>query len=234
MSYSFDSRIRFSEIGEDRKLSLNSIINYFQDCSNFHSEEVNLGLDTLEQRNRAWMLSSWQICVCRRPVMGELVTVSTWPYQFKGFYGYRNFTMTGADSEMIAYANSIWIFLDPSVGTPVRVELADVNGYGMEEKLEMDYAPRKIKVPDGGDWLEPFQIRRSHLDVYHHVNNGQYIQLAQEYMPKDFEIRQMRSEYKMQAVLDSVMVPMVHEEDGVYTVVLCNEEKQPYTIVEFR
>lgn len=234
MSYSFDSRIRFSEICEDRKLSLNSIINYFQDCSNFHSEAVNLGLDTLDQHRRIWMLASWQICICHRPEMCEPVTVSTWPYHFKGFYGYRNFRMTGPEDEMLAYANSIWIFLDAATGTPVRVAPQDVNGYGMDEKLAMDYAPRKINIPDAGDWREPMRIKRSHLDVYHHVNNGRYIQLAQDYLPPDFEIRQMRAEYKQQAVENSIIVPRVHYEDGVYTVVLYNEEKQPYTVVEFQ
>ena len=33
--YSFKSRVRYSEVGEDKKLSLNGIINYFQDCSTF-------------------------------------------------------------------------------------------------------------------------------------------------------------------------------------------------------
>lgn len=28
--YSFKSRVRYSEVGEDKKLSLNSIINYFR------------------------------------------------------------------------------------------------------------------------------------------------------------------------------------------------------------
>lgn len=234
MSYSFDSRIRFSEIGEDRKLTLNGIINYFQDCSNFHSEEVGLGLGSLEQRNRAWMLLSWQICVNRRPAMGEQVTVSTWPYQFKGFYGSRNFQLKSKSGEMLAYANSLWVFLDAESGTPARIEPQDAEGYGIEERMDMDYAPRKIKLPADGEWMEPFQIRGSHLDLYHHVNNGQYIQLAKEYLPRDFEISQLRAEYKMQAVLNSVVVPMVHCQDGVYTVVLCNEEKQPYTTIEFK
>lgn len=38
MKYSFDSRVRYSEIGEDRHLTLNGMINYFQDCSTFQSE----------------------------------------------------------------------------------------------------------------------------------------------------------------------------------------------------
>lgn len=31
--YSFDSRVRYSEVDEDRKLSLTGVINYMQDCS---------------------------------------------------------------------------------------------------------------------------------------------------------------------------------------------------------
>ena len=29
----------------------------------------------------------------RYPKLAEHITVSTWPYSFKGFYGYRNFTI---------------------------------------------------------------------------------------------------------------------------------------------
>ena len=38
MKYSFTSRIRYSEIGEDGCLTLPGLINYFQDCSTFQSE----------------------------------------------------------------------------------------------------------------------------------------------------------------------------------------------------
>lgn len=234
MSYSFDSRIRFSEIGEDRKTTVNSIINYFQDCSNFHSNMLNLGIDTLEERGRAWMLSGWQVCINRRPVMGEEVTIATWPYDFKGFYGYRNFVLKTLSGEILAYANSIWVYLDDKSGAPVRVKLSEVEGYGIEDKFEMEYAPRKVAVPKESEEREAFKVVRHNIDVYHHVNNGQYIQMATEYIPADFEVRQVRAEYKNQAVYGSVIIPMVHQEDDIYTVTLCNEERQPYAVIEFQ
>ena len=40
--YSFDSFVRYSEVGEDKKLTLDGIINYFQDCSTFQSEELQV------------------------------------------------------------------------------------------------------------------------------------------------------------------------------------------------
>ena len=63
--YSFDSRVRYSEVDEDRKLSLTGVINYLQDCSTFQSEDLNQGIDYLTKKHRAWLLASWQIIVDR-------------------------------------------------------------------------------------------------------------------------------------------------------------------------
>ena len=60
MNYSFNSRVRYSETGENGKLTLPGVLNYFQDCCTFHAESVGLGGDVLKARDRAWVLSSWQ------------------------------------------------------------------------------------------------------------------------------------------------------------------------------
>ena len=91
--YSFNSKVRYSEVGEDKKLSLNGVINYFQDCSTFQSEELQLGVGVLEEMHRVWVLSSWQIVMERYPDLCEEITIATWPYYFQGFCGYRNFIM---------------------------------------------------------------------------------------------------------------------------------------------
>ena len=41
MIYSFDGRVRYSETGENGLLTLPGILNYFQDCSTFQSEDSN-------------------------------------------------------------------------------------------------------------------------------------------------------------------------------------------------
>ena len=67
MSYSFKGRVRYSEIGEDGCLTLPGIQNYYQDCCTFQSENIGQGMEALEERQRAWVLSSWQIVVNRYP-----------------------------------------------------------------------------------------------------------------------------------------------------------------------
>ena len=45
--YSFTSRIRFSEVDTHLNLTLGSVIDYFQDCSTFHSEAVGMNIARL-------------------------------------------------------------------------------------------------------------------------------------------------------------------------------------------
>ena len=231
--YAFDSRIRYSETDSEGRLTLNALLNYFQDCSTFHSEDVGLGIGYMKEIGQVWVLSAWQIVVNRYPQLGEKVRIVTLPYELKAFLGYRNFAMLDEKGEYIAKANSLWSLLDMTTGKPVAVNEAMHKGYGIDEKLDMDYAPRKITVPEGGQLLESIVVKKHHLDTNHHVNNGQYVNIAMEYLPDDFLIHQMRAEYKKQAFLDDVLYPCVVSVESGYVVSLRDEEGRPYVSVEF-
>ncbi len=231
--YSFDARIRYSETDSNGNLTLASLLNYFQDCTTFHSEDLGLGLDYLAAHHQVWVLSSWQIVVERYPRLSERVRVGTAPYEFKGFLGFRNFMMMTEDGEYLAKANSLWSLLDTDTWKPTAPPAEMLQGYVLSERLDMDYAPRKIKVPEGGGDREVIVVRKHHLDTNHHVNNGQYVDMAMEFLPEDFFIGQMRAEYKKQAFLEDVLHPYVAEEDGRVVVALNDAEGRPYVIVEF-
>ncbi len=233
MSYSFHSRIRYSEVGEDERLTLNGIINYFQDCSTFQSEDIGLGLRALKRKKRGWVLNSWQIVVEKYPALGANVEIATWPYSFKGFMGSRNFTLKSYTGELLAYANSLWVFMDLEKGRPAIISKEFLEGYELEDELSMEYASRKIPVPRTSLKRESFPVHTYHLDTNHHVNNGQYIQMAREFIPSDFPVYQMRAEYKKQARLGDIIVPKVHEDETSYIVALCTKDGEPYTVVEF-
>ena len=47
--YTFDSRVRYSETGEEGLLSLPAIVDYFQDVSTFQSEDLGIGIDFLKE-----------------------------------------------------------------------------------------------------------------------------------------------------------------------------------------
>ena len=232
--YTFDSRVRYSEVGVDGNMTIESLLDYFQDCSTFHSEDVGLGVDYLNELHMVWMLSSWQICVNRYPHLCERITIGTAPYEFRGFIGYRNFEMKTTEGEVLAYANSIWSLMDIQRMTPAKPNEQMLRGYSLEEKYPMEYAPRKIAMPEGGKDIEPFTVKQHHLDTNNHVNNGQYVRMAMDCIAKDFDIRQLRVEYKSQAKLNDVICPVAaaSEDCRMYTVSLNKEDGSPYSIVE--
>lgn len=231
--YTFDSRIRYSEVDSEGRLTMASLINYFQDCSTFQSEDLGLGIKRLQEQHLAWVLCFWQIVVERYPELGENVRIGTQPYELKGFLGHRNFAMMDERGEYLARANSLWSLLNTDTGKPVPVTEEMKEKYVLAPKLDMEYASRKIIVPEGGSGGEPVVVRKHHLDTNHHVNNQQFIDIAMGYLPEEFVIGQVRAEYRKQAFLDNVLVPRVVPAGEKFIVTLTDETGAAYVTAEF-
>ncbi len=231
--YSFTNRVRYSEVDINRQLDLAGIINYFQDCTTFQSEDLHVGIDYMDEVNRAWMLSSWQIIVNRNPIFGETITTSTWAYDFDSMFGYRNFTITDKSDDVCAYANSIWILVDLNTGHPIKLNKELTSAYPLTDRINMDYAPRKIQIPPDLQEGQPIIVVSSFLDTNNHVNNGQYIKIAEEFLPEDFITHEMRADYRASALLGDTIIPEYMISDKECIVTLCKPNGKPYAVIQF-
>lgn len=233
--YTFSSKIRYSELDETGHLSIEALLDYFQDCSTFQSEELGIGRKYLTEHQMVWVMSYWQIIVERYPQIGEKVTIGTAPYEFKGFLGCRNFWMKSEAGENLACANSIWSLLSTQTGYPVKPEPKMLESYALEPKLDMNYAPRKILIPARLEEGAPVEIHRHHLDSNHHVNNGQFVRIAMENLDCADKIRQLRVEYKKQVHLGEWLVPCTGiTEEKNRVIVLKNREGDICCILELQ
>lgn len=136
-------------------------------------------------------------------------------------------------SFLLMAINSIWVFMDLAAGRPTKPGKEEVEAYGMEPALEMEYAPRKIKLSEKAILVDTFPVRKYHIDTNNHVNNCQYVQMAMEVLREDMRIRQVRVEYKKSAVYGDVILPKIAEETSRTVVELCDMEERPYAVVEF-
>ena len=229
--YTFDSRIRYSETDENKRLTLISLIDYFQDCSTFQSEDLGVGLSYTDALGAAWILNFWQIDIERLPMLGERVVTGTQPYAFKGFIGLRNFMMRTAEGEMLARAASVWSLMDLKNLRPVRPTDRMIEQYAVADPFDMEYEPRKIPLPetDCPDLirLAPVRVQPEHLDTSHHVNNARYAAFtvtAAEEAGISVPMDRYCIEYKKQARLDDVIWPVVRKDaDGTVTAALMDE-----------
>ncbi len=232
--YQFDAKIRYSEVDEDGYLSLNGMMNYLQDTSTFHSESCGSGIEELKRKDRVWVLGGWQITIYRRPKFLEQIRVITMPYDFKGILGYRCFEIRDVNDEVCVFANSIWCYMQISTMRPVKVTQDEIALYEPLSAPPAQIAERKVKTEPGGQRKDAFYVRREHLDTNHHVNNGQYVNMAAEYLPEACTIKELRAEYRSQAHLGDVIVPVITEKEDSVTVILGNGDKKVYAVIAFR
>ena len=232
--YEFNGRVRYSEIDHRGTMTLPALINYFQDCSTFHSESIGLGMERLKLKKKAWVLSYWQIIIDRYPKLYEKITTGTFATEFKVLFGNRNFYMKDEEGGRIACGNSIWVFMDLEKGRPCRPAEEDIAPYGVNEPLDMPYEDRKISVPEVFEDREPFPVRKYHIDTNEHVNNCQYVQMALEMLSGDISVRQVRVDYKKSAVLGDIIYPGVAQDQGRIVTELWDENKRPYAVIEMK
>lgn len=235
--YTFDSRIRYSETDSECKLTLETLLDYFQDCSTFHSEDLGIGLEYLNERNLFWVLISWQIVIDRYPLLGERVTIGTFPYEFKGCLGYRNFCMLDETGSCLAKANSLWTLLARDTLRPGHPTQEMLEKYTLEEKLPMEYAGRKIDIPENSGMEGSITVMPWHLDTNNHVNNGQFVRMALSELSLHSPVIQLRAEYKRQAHLGDVLHAYVGCRKGeagqsIWVVSMQDEQGGVYANVE--
>ena len=240
MIYTYTSRVRYSEIDENARMTLFSLINNLQDCCTFHGEEVGVGLEYNMARGQAWIVADLQMRIWRYPRFGERIRVTTWASGFRGMIARRNFRVETEDRELLAEAATEWVFMDLTTRKPIRIP-AEQEVYGLhpEETLREDMGGRKIRLPEEMPEQTPFVIQEHHLDTNRHVNNAQYVRMAMRYLPAGFETRRLRVEFKKQALLGDTIVPRAakaaapEEAESVWYAALTDEAGEPYFTAEF-
>jgi acyl-ACP thioesterase len=158
--YSFKSRVRYSELAADKRLSLVSIVNYFQDCCTFEAEDKEVGLQWLSEHHTSWMLTNWQIHILRRPEYCEDIEIITWASGFKYFIGKRSFLIRSVSGEPLIYALSDWAYVNVVENRPEKnVPAKELEAYGLDVPIERRFSEFDIPVS------EEEQILKGKIDV---------------------------------------------------------------------
>lgn len=230
--YELESKVSFSETDSNLELSLDGLVNYLQDVAIFDSENGKATIEYLYERNMAWLLGSWQVIIERMPKMSEEIYVSTIPYEFKGFLGYRNFMVKNKAGEILVRAASIWSLIDMKELKPLRITQELIEAYDIGEKLDMDYKPRKIRLIGTGERQEGIKIRKSQIDSNNHLNNAEYVSICLDFISSDKRVKELRVEYKNAVYLNEVIYPVIYGENDILQISLEDDKNEIRAVVE--
>lgn len=232
--YTFDSKVRYSEIDQEGFLKPVSLIQYMQDCSCFQAESLDDGIEQTRKTGVAWVLTFWQIVIDSYPKYRQPITIGTQAWGFNSLMGLRNFAIMDEAGLYQVKANSMWVMMDLKKGHPVKIIEDVAKKYSVGERLEMDYCERKIRLPENMEQREPVEIRFHHIDTNQHVNNVAYMEIALEVLKQPIRPKEIRIEYKMQAKLGSYMYPRIGFDGTFYVISLENEKGRAYAVVALK
>ena len=215
--YSLKYKVTTSTCDSEGRLKLYSALQMMQDCSEMWIDSEPGVKQYFAEQNMAQLLASRQVEVIRVPEYKEELTVTSTVYGMKPMFGFRNTFIYDAEGKPCYRTWSMGAFVDKSNGKLKRVGDATIASMTLEPQLEMNYKDRRIILPkEGGDTLDPIRVLRADIDYNKHLNNANYIRIAMELLPEDFEVKGLRVEYRVPAKLGDQLIPILFQiEEGI-------------------
>jgi len=181
--FEMEYRIHYYDVNSQKKASITSLLNYFNDIAFVQSEKMGVGIDYLKENNLAWVLLRWDVKVDRYPLFNEKIIIKTEPYFFKKFYAYRWFDIKNNNGLEIVNAKSQWILINPDKKRPVKINDYIYKVYNVNRDKNDVLPIEDPKELSNVDLEKQFDVRYCDLDTNHHVNNVKYVSWALEAIP---------------------------------------------------
>ena len=231
--YSLKYKVTTSTCDSKGQLKLYSALQMMQDCSEMWIDSEPGVKRYFTEQNMAQLLATRQVEIIRVPVFKEELTVTTSVYGMKPMFGFRNTFIYDAEGKPCFKTWSMGAFVDKSTGKLKRVDEATIGSMTLDPQLEMTYRDRRIILPkEGGVSFKPVAVMKSDIDYNQHVNNANYIRMAMELLPDEFQPAGMRMEYRIAAKLGDELLPTLYRTDDTIIVSL-SVGNEVSAIIEF-
>lgn len=201
--YQAEYKIHTYEIDFRGRARLGSLLNYLQDSAGAQALELGFSVEDLFRLGLTWVLSRYHIKIERYPLLGEKITVQTWPSGRSEFFALRDYEVLDDAGQRILAATSSWMVINLERKQPVPIDFLYQEKIILSRRaLEDNFEPLPL-LPSADREVE-FPVEINHLDLNRHVNNVVYVQWALEAVPPEILWKQKPVEieisYKAEAL----------------------------------
>ncbi|WP_025724708.1 acyl-ACP thioesterase domain-containing protein [Acholeplasma granularum] len=228
--------IQASEIGFNNKVRIKNLIDMIQDVEGAHIESLRALSGEIKSVGFAIILNFRYVHIKKWPVYKDMLELTTYPYETKPFYGYRNTIIKDLLGNLVLESYCLGSFIHLDTKSPHRLSPYVLNTLGNKEKHEMTYIGRKIDLNKELEYLKTSTqiVQPSHLDYYKHLNNAIYIDFAYNMLPINYDFDTVAVEYKKDFQLFQKIIMKLYKTTTSYIVQFYDENDNLFTIVEFK
>lgn len=233
--YIMKDRVGASRTDTNGIMKLTGAMDIIQDCSLFWIESEPSFRDFLVSNNLGMFIASRQVDILRFPVYGEKITIETRVFACRSFLGYRNTVLYGEDGLPCLLTWGLGAIVNLSTGRMARMPQSEIDKATIDDKVDMEYLDKRITLPDiPRQRMDAIAVKRSDMDLYHHMNNVKYVDIALDFLPENLMINRLRIEYKKPAKLGDLLYPQIIKAPlGPWDILLSDSKDTPYAVMEF-
>lgn len=176
-------RVRSYELDPLGRLQIPILCKLLQEVAVAHASLLGVAVETLLERDMAWVLLRLRLSLDRWPLGGDEIVIETWPEAMSKLVVERRFALSMPDAQPIGTVSTLWTALDLVRRRPVRLPS---EAWDRFHEFDIGSAPvkgDKLEVPDPAERELAFSVRRSDVDLSGHANNTTFVEWAMEAVP---------------------------------------------------
>lgn len=174
--YSRKYQVTTNDVDFTKKMKLSAALNYFQEVSELHTEELGIGFNTLEKElGIAWVLARIKIDMVKYPLWNDEIIVETWHQIPKKYEFERDYYIRDLDGNILVKASSLWVIVDIKTRRLMKSEIIKIEYPSIFEERATDFRFSKIRPAGNAEKVYDRVIGCSDIDMNYHVNNSKYL-----------------------------------------------------------
>ena len=166
------------------RMKLSTLLTCAQEVAGKHSALLGADYDTLLEKQLFWAVSRHKVQITRLPLLGETITVQTWPMPTTRVAYPRSMVALDENGEELFRSISLWVLMDMQNRAMVLpgksgVEVAGTLT-GSELALPHSLAPKTMSS------TTQRTVTYTCLDRNGHMNNTRYLDWVEDLLPSAF------------------------------------------------
>lgn len=181
--FTLTHRVRNADVDANGRLRWDTMFTLFQEASFAHFAALGAGRDRTIDRGLLWVIALQSVQISRLPGFGEELRVQTWNSRTLHTFFTRCFRIRDEGGAVLAEGCAFWALIDSVTRRPV---VPGEVGIELPAHVEADTPPLPRTFPrcdcePVGSYTVPFSV----LDSNRHMNNTRYLNLAQDWLPRE-------------------------------------------------
>lgn len=204
------------------RMKPSTLLMFSQQAAGAHCKELAVDYDTLESAHMFWAIIRQRVQVTRLPLLGETITVETWPMPTTRTAYPRSTVAYDEKGQELFRSVSLWVLMDTKSRAMVLPMKSGVTVGGFLRGSELA-APGSLMVRDLPN-TQLRQVRYSQLDRNRHMNNTRYLDWVEDLPGSAFHSSHTLAEFTVCYLSEAregeqIALDWALSEDGVLQVV---------------